>query len=319
MSFTINSVTPTEIYLNNILITQIVDKSNNLIWNRYNNCIFYGGTNSTPAASNLTTIISNTNTLTVSETAVGTAREYPGGAACGINALFYGGSNQGNTAWYNNLTVINKTATIVGSETMLGTARAISYGGARAARNALFYGGMTGVTYYSTLTIFNESINLVQSESNIGTLLDLRIGTESGQNAMYFSGYYYILNQFTLLNSTGTALLLENYNASSAKKAGASVGVNSLYTGGTAGASLVCSLISPSGTLLKPEATVGGTMARGGMSGGFAGINALFYGGLNATPAYVNFCDAISPNMTTVGTEQAIGTARQMIGSASIG
>jgi len=82
--------------------------------------LFYGGA-PTGAATNLVTRINACGALVGSQTNIGTARQWLGGAAVGSNGLFYGGSNLGTN--YNLATRINACGALVGSQTNVGTAR----------------------------------------------------------------------------------------------------------------------------------------------------------------------------------------------------
>jgi hypothetical protein len=82
--------------------------------------MYYGGRYGDYTYYNTVTRINSSGALVGSETAVGTARSYTGGASVGDYGVYYGGYTG---SYSNKVTRINSSGALVGSETAVGTAR----------------------------------------------------------------------------------------------------------------------------------------------------------------------------------------------------
>jgi hypothetical protein len=79
-------------------------------------------------ASNTTTRINSCGALVGSQTTIGTARRWTGGARVGSNGVFYGGYALDGYTVCNTATRINSCGALVGSQTTVGTARGATSG-----------------------------------------------------------------------------------------------------------------------------------------------------------------------------------------------
>jgi len=322
------------------------------------NGLFYGGSASgatcvcAGTGKNTVTRINACGALVGSQTTAGTGRCSLGGAAVGVNGLFYGGIGRVSVSsiLYNIATRINACGALVGSETTAGTVRC-SLGGAAVGSNGLFYGG----TYCSSnlVTRINACGALVGSETNVGTGRSALAGAAVGSNGLFYGGRYQsghsgcvYTNIATRINACGALVGGEtNVGTCRSALAGAAVGSNGLFYGGSSNVlpTNIVTRIDSSGALVSnvscatagAPCNVGGFLSISGSIGfncsavrflagicsGTVGVSNFYGRTLNfgmfyssATTARVGQCGSLIASCTT-----GVGTCRYGIAGAKVG
>ena len=285
---------------------------------------YYAGNYYTPSVpvflKNIVTRINACGSLVGSETSVGTARYFPGGAIIGTNGVFYGGAGVFLT-YYNKITRVNGCGALVGSETTAGTLRG-GLAGSKVGSLGVYYGGSyTGPT--NTATRINACGALVGSETLVGTVVDSPAGAYVGSNAVFYGGceacYTINSSKVTRINACGAIVGSEGHVGAIRRfsHAGSTVGANGLYYAGSGqcianniclGSNNKITRINACGAMVGTETTAG--TSRNSLGGARIGSNGVFYGGsccssiMRNTTTRINACGALVGSETLVGSNR---------------
>ena len=210
------------------------------------------------------------------------------------------------------------------------------YGKSSGYSQGIFYGGNTsypGAGCSNTVTRINSCGALVGSQTTVGTARQATGGAPVGSNGLFYAGQIGAIcsggtkqNTATRINSSG-ALVGSTTTVGTARQAlaGALVGSNGLFYGGSTGGAVVntTTRINSCGALVGSQTTPAGT-ARQALGGAPVGSNGLFYGGVASTCIFcsgsqtatrINSCGALVGSQTTPGCYCRLMVAGALVGS----